>query len=168
MRQEELSRLRTLFSTLGDALTDTQLRQLALVVQPLEFNAGEKLVEQGKPASDLFWVTAGRLNVVIEMDARAKHIGTAGAGDITGEINFLDPGPSEWTLIATTRGTVWRLSAAELEVFAHTSPPIAEAVVRHAIAAIAEKRRDQVRLLEHLSSELNKVASNRTYSGDRT
>lgn len=166
MCREELGRLRTLFPDLVDVLTGTELGQLALAIQPVEFNAGEKLAEQGKPADDLFWVKAGRLDVVVEVDGRAKHIGTADVGDITGEINFLDPGPSEWTIMAASRGAALRLSAAEFEAFAHTSPPIAEAVLRQVIEAIAEKRLDRARLLDQLSSEFNKVASNGKYSGD--
>jgi CRP-like cAMP-binding protein len=167
MRHEELGRLRKVFTDLADALTDTEFRKLAVAVQPFEFDPGEKLVEQGKPASDLFWVTAGRLDVVVEVEGREKHIGTVGAGDIAGEINFLDPGPSEWTLVATTRGAALRLPAAELEAVVHTSPAIAGALLHQVIEAIAEKRRDQVRLLSCLSAELNDVASNSTYPGDR-
>jgi CRP-like cAMP-binding protein len=52
--------------------------------------AGERLVEIGRPFGDLFFILAGTLEVV---RGDGTHIATIGAGEVVGEMSFVDDQP---------------------------------------------------------------------------
>ena len=66
------------------------------------FNAGEAILSEGEDGDSAFLIVAGSVEVSIGEGAKAKSVGTLGAGDVFGEMSLIDPGPRSATVRALT------------------------------------------------------------------
>ena len=55
--------------------------------------AGESLVREGDRSNQLFWLVEGRLEVVKIINSHVAQLNIIEAGDLVGELSFLDQKP---------------------------------------------------------------------------
>ena len=93
-------------------LTDLDVQWLANKGIKSVFEAGAVLIEQGKPVQQLYIVLDGRLSVEI---GNGVKIATLLAGEVIGEISFVDSRPPLASVIAQTRTMVLGIEKAQLK-----------------------------------------------------
>ena len=112
------------------ALTDQVLfRGVDLAdVEPLvelvtlaEYKAGDTIIEQGHPSTDVFLILAGGAEVTIDR----RHIGFRKPGDHIGEMAAIDPGATRCACVLAQANTVIaRIAAEELLALANAKPRV--------------------------------------------
>lgn len=86
---------------LGD-LQDQDLIWLAGAGEVRQLDKGDVLIEEGKPISDLFFITDGWFEVV----AQGQKVASLSVGDIMGEMSFVEKAPPSATVRATEAARV--------------------------------------------------------------
>jgi CRP-like cAMP-binding protein len=88
-------------------LTDPQLEKLAQVFEEREYQRDETLFLQGDPASRLYLVRSGFVEVIVESEnnPQGKTIIHLGAGQSVGEMALVDQGARSATVRATADHT---------------------------------------------------------------
>ena len=76
--------------------------QEIVAMQTVKFKAGDTILSEGEAGSTAFLIKAGSVEVSIGEAARAKSVGTLGAGNVFGEMSLIDPGPRSATVKAVT------------------------------------------------------------------
>ena len=118
-------------SKLGPELTDQQLDTLAASITFRSLADGEVLVAEGTSDNHLYSLMAGALNVV--RNARkpdAVTLFTMTAGDLVGELSFLDATPHYASLVASGPTTVFGLEREKLEALLDSHPQVVYRVMR--------------------------------------
>lgn len=113
-------------------LSRDELRELATVVEERRVEAGAIIVDMGEPATSLFWVARGHLEVT-----RNEHdLGDLRANAFFGEIALV--ASTSRTARVTARSNAWLLEipAESLEKLARSSPRLAKVLANHARARI--------------------------------
>ena len=104
-------------------LTDNDVTWLARVGRRLRVPAGAVLIEQGVPVETLYIVLHGELKVT---DAGAsREIARLSAGEVVGEMSFIDARPPSATVSAATDSVVYAVSKARLAQELEANPPFA-------------------------------------------
>lgn len=99
---------------LADA-SDRTLRELAEIAQPVSYDKGAILMEQGEEGDSLYVVQSGRLEVsVVSSDGRKLLLEMFQRGDVIGEIALLDPGIRTATITAADDANLLRISRPDL------------------------------------------------------
>ncbi|MEM7694247.1 MAG: cyclic nucleotide-binding domain-containing protein [Pseudomonadota bacterium] len=120
-------------------LDEATLGAVATVSEPLAFEAGQTLVEEGDRARDLFVLLSGTAVAVRRGDdGREITLNTIEAGDCIGELAFLSGEPRRASVRASTRCEVILVPAARLEALPEPLPVLRE--VTGALASVAVKR----------------------------
>jgi len=89
---------------LFDGLTEDDLEQVASLCQEREIEPGELLVKEGDRGDELFIITSGFVEVLLETPRRV--VVNLGRGQITGEMALVDGGPRSATLRAISEPTI--------------------------------------------------------------
>lgn len=89
---------------LFDGLSDGDLEQVASLCQEREIERGELLVKEGDSGDELFIITNGFVEVLLETPRRV--VVNLGKGQITGEMALVDGGPRSATLRAISEPTI--------------------------------------------------------------
>ncbi|WP_069805112.1 cyclic nucleotide-binding domain-containing protein [Thermogemmatispora onikobensis] len=95
---EDLLRKVSLFSS----LSDKELKKIATSAQERHYSPGTALFHQGDTGTGLYIITAGRVRIVqaTDPDRAEEVIGTAGPGEVLGEMALLDDLPRSASVIA--------------------------------------------------------------------
>lgn len=114
------------------------IERLAMSARTQRYPAEASVVVQGEPASDLYVVESGRLEVVrLHDDGRASVLATLGPGDYFGEIGILRGVPRTATVYTLEDVTVWAVDGNEFLAALGDAPALhssmADAVV-HRVA----------------------------------
>ncbi|MCB1489916.1 MAG: SLC26A/SulP transporter family protein, partial [Bauldia sp.] len=119
-------------------------------LERVEIAPGARLIEQGTPSGDIFFIESGRAAVVLE-DSEVVHVrvATVGSGSIVGEMAFYLGRPRTASIIAESALVAWRFSAETLERLGATTP---EAVIgfHRGMASILAERLTTTNKLVHL------------------
>jgi CRP-like cAMP-binding protein len=107
---------------LFEGMTAPEVAQISRQLEPLVVQAGQIVVRQGQPASSMFFVADGTLEV--EIDGHRKRLTT----DFFGEIALLHGGLRSATIRTKTRCQLLVLHASQFDGLLATSPRIASAV----------------------------------------
>jgi SulP family sulfate permease len=91
-------------------------------LERLEVQTGDRLIEQGAPSSDIFFVEDGRAAVVLATGEERVHLATIGPGAIVGEMAFYLGRERSASVVAEAPLTAWRLSAESLSRLEAESP----------------------------------------------
>nr|BBH95519.1 hypothetical protein KTA_37180 [Thermogemmatispora argillosa] len=120
---EETLRKVSLFS----GLNDKELKEIAGSAQERHYSAGAALFHQGDTGTGLYIITAGRVRIVQANDPdRAEEvIGTAGPGEVLGEMALLDDLPRSASVIAEEETTAILLPIWEFRAVLRRQPEIA-------------------------------------------
>jgi CRP/FNR family transcriptional regulator, cyclic AMP receptor protein len=138
-------------------LDDSDHRTLAVCLQAHRYGAGEVLFQEGEPGATLLIVAEGRLVATARRtDGAGEPLNEMDAGEVAGEMAFLDPAPRSATVTAVTPAVVYQLTHDTMSVLRERSPASVRAIVTAAI-------RDVTRRLRHLDtrieSELERIGA---------
>lgn len=90
--------------------------------EPIRFEPGEVLIEQGQSLSVLFLVLEGTLAVRIAREQVAIDVGLLGPGDIAGELSFVSWEPASATVAAVEAGAALRIDSEWMQAFGANHP----------------------------------------------
>jgi CRP-like cAMP-binding protein len=95
------------------------------------FAAGEVVVREGSTAQELYIVTRGSLEVLVEGDkaGELRKIAAIEAGWVFGEQSFFDGKPRSASVRARSDGEIRRLTLPAFEVLAAKEPALARVVL---------------------------------------
>ncbi|GHO67310.1 hypothetical protein KSD_11890 [Ktedonobacter sp. SOSP1-85] len=121
MKEDILSRV-DLFSTLNKK----ELQEIAKNCQERTFSAGSTLFSQGDPGVALYVLTQGnvRISQANNSDRAEEVIGSAGVGEVLGEMALLDELPRSATVVAAEDVTVLVLPVWEFRSILRSHPDI--------------------------------------------
>jgi CRP-like cAMP-binding protein len=145
----EYDALRT--SKLGPELSDRQLDSLAPLITFRDLSDGEVLVAEGTSDNHLYVLVQGTLGVVRSAGKPdALTLFTLTAGDLIGELSFIDATPHYASLVAIGPARVFGLEREKLESLLDSNPQ----VVYHVMRAIVRTTHQIQRRLSMQSAEL--------------
>jgi CRP-like cAMP-binding protein len=102
----------------------------------MRFNAGEVMVPKGKPTRGLYLVLSGTASVQIPSHAGSLGVG---AGDVCGEISFLDELPATADVVAKETVEAYYLDRPTLQSLFELFPHLGSRFY-HSLAAILSRR----------------------------
>lgn len=108
-------------------LDKKELRHIANSCQERKFSAGTVLMKQGDTGAGLFVITGGHVKISQETDPdRAEEdLGTAGPGEVLGEMALLDDLPRSATVTAVDDVTALLLPIWDFRTSLRANPEIA-------------------------------------------
>jgi predicted RND superfamily exporter protein len=77
-------------SPLFQGMSNYQMRKAILISELNEFKEGDLLVKQGTFGRSMYVILAGRVEVVRRRDGRAQRIAVLGAGQVFGEVGYIN------------------------------------------------------------------------------
>lgn len=111
---------------LFSGLDKKELRHLASSCQERKYAAGTVLIQQGATGAGLFVITGGHVKVTqaTDPDRAEVDLGTAGPGDVLGEMALLDDLPRSATVTAVEDVTALLLPIWDFRSALHANPDI--------------------------------------------
>ncbi len=117
-------------SKIGTELTEEQCAVLSALMEVSDYVDGEVLVEEGATDDKLRVVLAGALAVAKRNDDDWARLNVLTAGDLAGELAFLDSRPRYAALVALGPTKVFSLQRARLESLLDSHPLVVYRVMR--------------------------------------
>jgi len=132
---------------LFSSLDKKELHYIASSCQERKYMAGTALMQQGSTGAGLFVITEGHVKITKELDPdRAEiEVGTAGPGDVLGEMALLDDLPRSATVTATEDVTALLLPIWDFRATLRSNPEVALellATLTHRLRHYAVRERD--------------------------
>ncbi len=115
-------------------LQAVQLEELAAVVHWRQVALGETLMEQGERAGSMFFVQAGRLDVLVH----GEKIATLGAGEPIGELGLFSEDRRSATVVAASDSMLGMVTREDIENLIEDVPGIALRLCRAMSRRLAE------------------------------
>ena len=129
-------------SRLATELSDSEVRVLAEHLVFRDLQPGDVLVPEGTSDNHLYVIVRGALSVQRSAGASESVIlFTLGAGDLVGEMSFLDETPHYAALVAIGPTRVFGLERARLEALLHLDPELVYRVMRAIVRTVHEIQR---------------------------
>jgi len=92
---------------LFEGLTNTELDKIVKLCQQRRFKKGNLLAIEGEAGNDLFIITEGSVEILLDKKTETPHIVVnLGVGQIIGEMSLVDRGPRSATIRATQDPTI--------------------------------------------------------------
>ena len=127
-------------------VSDASLERVAGACKWQEFEAGEQLVQYQDPSTDVFFLTAGKLRVIVySLEGKAVQFTDLKPGAMFGEIAAIDRAARSAGVEAIETSTVASLAADRFEELLLREPRVAVATLKH---VAAEVRRLSERVVE--------------------
>lgn len=124
-------------------------KNLAEQMEAIHFSAGHTIFEYGDPGDSLYIICSGEAEVFIKDDTgRRVTLETAQAGQVLGELSFLDKGSRSATVVVTSDVDALRLDRPCFERFLREHPNAPAAL----LTAVARRLRLTTELLRHTAS----------------
>ena len=98
------------FPAIAELCGPAGMNDLLAALQTRNIPIGQAVTTDGEHSDSLYLVAEGKLVSQITSDAETIRLGSFKKGDIFGEVNILEPGPSTNTVIATEDSTLLVLS----------------------------------------------------------
>ena len=129
-------------SQLGTELTDEQARTLSGIVTFRDLAPGEVLVPEGTSDNHLYVIVKGLLGVVrsVGKDEPVTLL-TLSAGDLVGELSFIDGTSHYASLVAAGPTRVFGIEREKLESLLHTHPDVVYNVMRAIVRTVHQIQR---------------------------
>ncbi|MEO8751079.1 MAG: cyclic nucleotide-binding domain-containing protein [Casimicrobiaceae bacterium] len=129
-------------SKLGIELSEEQARTLAGIVAFRDLAPGEVLVPEGTSDNHLYVIVTGLLDVVRNPGTDAPvTLFSLSAGDLVGELSFIDGTRHYASLVAGSPTRVFGLEREKLESLLHAHPQIVYCVMRAIIRTVHQIQR---------------------------
>ncbi|MHB9091018.1 MAG: cyclic nucleotide-binding domain-containing protein, partial [Chloroflexota bacterium] len=126
-------------------LSDKDLDRLCRMSETVNVRAGEVLMAEGTPGTELYIVLAGQFEVSIVAGERPSVIATTGPGEVLGEIALVEESERTATVRAVTDGTVLKVGRQAFEHLIACSPKTGLAIMRN----VADRLRNTELMLRH-------------------
>jgi SulP family sulfate permease len=140
--RQQLSRV---LAKRGDARAVMQYLERLAIAQ------GERLIVQGDPSEDLYFIESGRVSVKFEReDGTDVHVYTMGPGTLVGEVAFLLGMPRSAAVVAEQPTIAYRLGQRALERMKAEHPEAASAIHEFMARLLAERLVNTGRLLKQV------------------
>ena len=124
-----------------DLLTEEETARLLGRGKPVELQAGEELLREGTRSERLFVLRSGRVRIEREHLGGRIPLATAGAGDVLGELAFLDGEPASATVVVEEPVAAHVLLDSDLAELLAEDPRFAAAVYRALAVSLAARLR---------------------------
>ncbi len=138
-------------------LTREQIKRLEMVVQPMTFERGQKIIRAGDEANLFFAVARGSAAVHLaingksdEDDERSVRVASVGPGVCFGEMALLDGGMRSADVIAEDRVICYGFSVAMLRGLAEEDPQIMIKILSNMAGNFSERLRRSNREIQAL------------------
>ncbi|QJR14190.1 Crp/Fnr family transcriptional regulator [Usitatibacter palustris] len=129
-------------SKLATELSEEQLHLLAGQVAFRDLAAGEVLVAEGKSDNHLYVIVQGALGVIRNAGSpEPVTLLTLTAGDLVGELSFLDATPHYAALVALGPTRVFGLEREKLEALLEAHPQVVYRVMRAIVRTVHQIQR---------------------------
>lgn len=140
-------------TSLGRLLGDEDLAHAVFpYLDRLEYAAGERLIQQGSKADDIYVIETGRGAVVLEGDIGGPvRVLDFGPGTILGEVAFYGTETRSASAVSETAGLAWKLSRAALAKVEAEQPAAAAAFHRALGRVLAGRLQSANRLIRVLA-----------------
>ena len=83
---------------------------------------GEALIREGDSSNELYWLVSGQLEVLKKLQGQYIQVNVINAGELVGEIAFLDQKPRSATVKAVTECQVVKLEYKEFQAMLAAQP----------------------------------------------
>jgi len=129
-------------SKLTVEMTDEQRKALAAAMTLRELSAGEVLVREGDTDDHLYVIASGVLGIIKAAGTENEMtINTVKAGDVVGELSFLDGATRYASLVAMSTSRVLGLSRGDLEGLLDRNPQLVYRVMRAIVRVVHDIQR---------------------------
>jgi CRP/FNR family transcriptional regulator, cyclic AMP receptor protein len=129
-------------SRLAADLSEDECRVLSDLVDVRDLADGEVLVREGMADNRLHVIASGTLGIVKNPDTDARvTVATLDAGELAGELGFIDGALRQSSLVATGSTRVLSLEREKLESLLTTNPMIVYHVMRAIIRTVHQIQR---------------------------
>jgi CRP/FNR family cyclic AMP-dependent transcriptional regulator len=127
------------FALLAD-LTSPQLAKVAAHARVVTFNAGTRIIEEGREANRCWLVRSGQVALETGLpNAASSRVQTLGPGDVLGWSWLLPPYRWRFDGVATVPVTAIELDAVQLRAAAEQDPALGYAIAVRLVEALAER-----------------------------
>jgi glutaminase len=116
-------------------LDNEELAEIASLARVLTFQAGEKIIRAGDPATSLFFLRSGVVHVTLPDGIR---LATLTAGMAFGEMALLEPHRSA-DVLADMSASAWQVQLGDFERFRHRHPAAGERIMRNLAQLLADR-----------------------------
>ena len=121
-------------------LSEEQLKKLAMMGQEWNFQAGHVLVEEGRPAGQLFVLMEGSVDVRYRLpDGGSVTVDTLGPGDLMCWSALIEPYRLTATLVAREDSRALALDAAKLRQACQEDPQLGFHLMRQVAKALRSR-----------------------------
>ena len=127
------------FSSLAGSMEPSELESLLDAVEVHDAEAGEALVAQGTPSSDLFLVWDGRLDITMSTGAAERKLAAVEPGSCFGEVSLLDPGPAGASVVTEQGCVVLRLSRERFDELSQDHPAAATPLLHEVLHSLRNR-----------------------------
>lgn len=111
-------------------LDDAQLKHIEALIQPMQFEAGDRILRRGAEGHMFFVIARGTVSVLVPTGSEtAMRIGCIGPGQFFGEMAVLEGGARSADIVADERTICYGLTADHLETLGHLDPRILSAIL---------------------------------------
>jgi len=125
---------------LFEGLSDADLEQVAALCQERRLSRGELLVKEGDLGEELFIITDGFVEVLLETPRRV--VVNLGTGQLTGEMALVDGGPRSASLRAISDPTIVQvINKSDFETLCDNNTRLGYVVYRNIAADLSFKLR---------------------------
>eukprot|EP01126_Amoeba_proteus_P037025 TRINITY_DN3793_c0_g1_i9.p1 TRINITY_DN3793_c0_g1~~TRINITY_DN3793_c0_g1_i9.p1 ORF type:complete len:580 (-),score=97.96 TRINITY_DN3793_c0_g1_i9:456-2195(-) len=128
---------------------ETTLRTVEALLQIVEFEDGEYICSQGDPATEMFFLSSGQVNVI---NSNGQCVATIGEGEFFGEMGLVFSIPRTATIQAVTHVVARSLSKEDFNQ-ARVKAPSIESRVQEIAKFRFARFREELALLAHTSSK---------------
>lgn len=130
--------LKTVFTRLGDE----ELAQLEAIGEAREFAPGAVLIAEGTATDEMFLIEYGTVRINKRAWKDSADVADARAGQILGEVSFIDDGLPSATAIAASQVKAIALSKTRLRELAAQHPVIGLHIYQSLALLLAARLRD--------------------------
>jgi CRP-like cAMP-binding protein len=106
------------------------------------FEAGETLIRESEPIQSIFLIKSGTVEVSRMMRGKRVVLARCGAGEIFGEIGFLDGQPATATVTAVEPASALEINRIRMSVYLRMDDQIANSFYRFLCHVLAGRMRD--------------------------
>ncbi len=111
-------------------LSSAQLEDVSRRLKPARYRQGEVIIREGDPATEMYFIESGRVQVERGVGPNAVVIAEMGAGDLFGEMALLTGSPRSASIVALSDLELWVLPKADFDDLVTAYPNLALALSR--------------------------------------
>jgi CRP-like cAMP-binding protein len=123
---------------------------LASFAMEFPMASGDTIIYQGQEQFDLYFVIAGRVEVVAETGDKPVSLAFIEPGECFGEISIFQPGPASATVRVVASGKLWKLDADRLQGFLEGYPQEASMLLLGICEVLSQRLRNAVSLIKQI------------------